>query len=142
MKAALFVLLLILPTAGQELAEAIPAEEAPYYFGETATVVGRASVERMASGEVYLDLSENGQGRGDGAPLSAYVSRWNAWRFADIANLDGKMVAVTGEIGAFRSRLEIFLTSASQIAVVEPPAPPPPAPPQPLWIHIMPALAK
>ena len=134
MKTALFVLALSLPFAPQALAETIPAAEAPYYVGETATVVGRASIQRMASGEIYLDL----QGRGDGAPVSAYVSRWNAGRFADIAGLDGKMVAVTGEIGAFRYRPEIYLTSADQIAVVKPPPPPQAPPPQPLWIHIMP----
>lgn len=137
MKVALFVLALSLPAATQALAETIPAEDAPYYIGETATVVGRASIQRTPSGEIYLDLSQSGQGRGDGAPVSAYVSRWNAGRFAGIAALDGKVVAVTGEIGAFRYRPEIFLANASQIAVVEPPAPPPPAP-QPLWIRIMP----
>ena len=94
----------------------------------------RSSVQTMPSGEVYLDL----QGRGDGAPISAYVSRWNAGGFPGIANLDGKMVAVTGEIGDFRYRPEIFLTNASQIAVVEPP-PPQASPPKPLWLHIMPA---
>ena len=138
MKVAVFSLALMLPLATQALAEAIPAEDAPYYVGETATVVGRASIQRMASGEIYLDLSESGQGRSDGAPVSAYVSRWNAWLFADLASLDGKVVAITGEIGAFRYRPEIFLTNASQIAVVKPPAPPPAPPPQPLWIHIMP----
>jgi hypothetical protein len=136
MKHAVLVLALALPAA-PAFAETIPAEEAPFYFGETATVVGRASIQKMASGEIYLDLSRSGEGRGDGAPVSAYVSRWNAGRFADIAGLDGKMVAVTGEIGAFRYRPEIFLTSADQIAVVHPPAPPK-AVPQPLWIHIMP----
>ena len=67
----------------------------------------------MPSGEIYLDLA----GRGDNAPLSAYVSRWNAARFANIADLDGKMVAITGAIGTFRYKPEIFLTSPSQIAV-------------------------
>ena len=138
MKAVLFGLALILPAAGQALAEVIPAEEAPYYVGVTATVVGRASIQRMASGEIYLDLSESGQGRGDGAPVSAYISRWNAAAFVDMDRLDGKVVAITGEIGAFRYRPEIFLTSADQIAVVQPPAPPPPPPPKPLWIHIIP----
>jgi hypothetical protein len=135
MKAAVLVLVSALPVAA--FAETIPAEEAGAYYGQTATVVGRASIQRMASGEIYLDLSESGQGRGDGAPVSAYVSRWNAGRFPHIADLDGKMVAVTGEISDFRYRPEIFLTSASQIAVVVPPQPPPAAP-QPLWIHIMP----
>src|SRR5690242_11587887 len=107
MKTALFVLALMLPTAGQALAETIPAEAAPYLVGQTATVVGRANIQRMASGEIYLDLSESGRGRGDGAPISAYVSRWNAPRFANIAKLDGKVVAVTGEIGSFRYRPEI-----------------------------------
>jgi hypothetical protein len=136
MRATLFVLALVLPAPA--FAEAIPAKDAPYLVGQTATVIGRVSIQKMPSGEIYLDLSESGEGWSDGAPLSAYVSRWNAWRFADMDSLDGKMVAVTGEIGAFRYRPEIFLTSASQIAVVEPPAPPPPPPPQPLWIHIMP----
>jgi hypothetical protein len=134
MKTALFILALNLPLAPQALAEEIPAEDAPYYFGETVTVVGKASIQTMASGEVYLDLD----GRSDGAPISAYVSRERAWRFADMDKLDGKLVAITGEIGSFRYRPEIFLTSADQIALVEPPAPPPPAPPQPLWIHIPP----
>jgi hypothetical protein len=136
MKAVLLALAFILPTPA--LGEAIPAEDAPYFVGETATVVGRARVQRMGSGEFYLDLSESGQGKGDGAPISAYVSRWNLGRFTDIVDLDGKLVAITGEIGAFRYRPEIFLTSSSQIAVVPPPAPPQPPPPQPLWIHIMP----
>lgn len=135
MKTAMVVLALSLSSVTQALGETIPAEEAPFYYGQTATVVGRASVQTMPSGEVYLDL----QGRGDGAPISAYVSRWNAGRFPGIANLDGKMVAVTGEIGDFRYRPEIFLTNASQIAVVEPPPPPQASLPKPLWLHIMPA---
>ena len=53
---------------------AIWAKDAPDHIGRTATVVGKASVQRTRSGEIYLDL----QGRGDDAPLSAYVSRWNA----------------------------------------------------------------
>ena len=136
MRATLFVLALVLPAPA--FAEAIPAKDAPYLVGQTATVVGRASIQKMPSGEIYLDLSESGEGRSDGAPLSAYVSRWNAWRFADMDSLDGKMVAVTGEIGAFRYRPEIFLTSASQIAVIVPRQEPKPAP-QPLWIHIPPS---
>jgi hypothetical protein len=133
MKAALFVLALALPAATQALAETLPAEEAPFLYGQTATLVGRASIQRMGSGEIYLDLD----GRSDGAPISAYVSRWNAARFPGIGNLDGKVVAVTGEIGSFRYRPEIFLTSADQIAVVVPREELKP-PPRPLWIHIMP----
>jgi hypothetical protein len=82
-------------------------------MGETATVEGRASVQKMTSGEIYLDLD----GRGDGAPLSAYISRWNAAGFADIDELDGKVIAITGAIGSFRYRPEIFLTDPDQIAV-------------------------
>jgi len=133
MKAAVFVLVFALPAVPQAFAETIPAEEAPFHYGQTATVVGRASIQRMPSGEVYLDL----EGRGDGAPVSAYVSRWNAGRFPDPATLDGKILAVTGEIGDFRYRPEIFLTSASQIAVIVPREKPKPRP-QPLWIRIMP----
>ena len=121
---------LALSASGQALAQAIPAQDAPAYFGRSVTVVGQAHVQTMASGEIYLDL----EGTGDGAPISAYVSRWNAGRFWDISRLDGKQVAVRGEIGSFRYRPEIFLTDPGQIAMVEPPAK---ARPEPLWIRIL-----
>ncbi len=77
---------------------------------------GRVRIQRMPSGEIYLDLA----GRGDSAPpfgygVSGYVSRWNAARFPGIADLDGKKVAITGVIGTFRYRPEIFLTDPGQI---------------------------
>jgi hypothetical protein len=85
----------------------------------------------MASGEIYLDL----EGRGDGAPVSAYVSRWNAGLFLDAANLDGKVIAISGDISGYRGRPEIFLTDPGQITVIKPPVARE-TPPQPLWIHI------
>lgn len=115
--------------------ETIPAKDAPDYYGQSVTVVGRASVQRMGSGEIYLDLG----GKGDGAPVTAYVSGWNAGQFFDIGRLDGKMVAVSGDIGSFRYRPEIFVTDPGQIAVVKPPEAPQLAQdtaPRPLWIHI------
>lgn len=67
MKAALFALALILPatSAFAERVPFIPAGDAPYYVGADATVYGLASIQKMRSGEVYLDLD----GRSDGAPL-------------------------------------------------------------------------
>ena len=94
-------------------AETIKPQDAHAHIGETATIMGRASIQEMLSGEVYMDFA----GRGDHAPVSAYVSRWNRNRFPLIANLDGKMVKVTGVIGSFRYRPEIFLTDPAQIAV-------------------------
>lgn len=111
MKSAGLALFLII-AAGPACAGTIRAEEAGNHIGESATVEGRASIQRMASGEIYLDLD----GRGDDSPLSAYVSRWNAARFPYIGDLDGKTVAVSGKIGTFRYRPEIFLTDPSQIA--------------------------
>ena len=131
MKKMLLAAVLLLPLSDAALAETIPAQEAANHWGETATVVGRASVHKMGSGEIYLDL----EGRGDDAPVSAYVSRWNAGPFWDAANLDGKLVAIRGEISFFRGRPEIFLTDPGQIAVVKPPQPRVAAP-QPLWIRI------
>ena len=124
---------LALSASGPALAETIPAQDAPAYFGRSVTVVGQAHVQTMASGEIYLDL----EGKGDGAPISAYVSRRNAGRFWDIGRLDGKQVTVRGEIGSFRYRPEIFLTDPGQIAMVEPPAKAE-ASPEPLWIRIAP----
>lgn len=118
MKKMLLVALLSLPLCGPAFAETIAAQDAPAYFGQTVAVVGRASIQRMPSGEIYLDL----EGKGDGAPISCYVSRWNAGPFQDIARFEGKLVAVSGEIGSFRYRPEIFLTAPSQIALVEPQA--------------------
>jgi hypothetical protein len=112
-----FSALFAIAAAGSACAETIRAGDAISHIGETATVEGRASIERMGSGEIYLDL----EGSGDQAPLSAYISRWNAARFPDIGHLNGKIVAITGEIGMFRYRPEIFLTGPGQIAV-NPPA--------------------
>ncbi|HET7084673.1 MAG TPA: hypothetical protein VFI23_07885 [Rhizomicrobium sp.] len=129
MKKTMLVAALLLSSPA--LAETIPAPDAPAFVGQSATVVGRASIQRMASGEIYLDLD----GRSDGAPISAYVSRWNAARFSGLDALDGKLVAVSGAIGSFRYRPEIFLTDPGQIAPVEPAATAE-TPPQPRWIHI------
>ena len=129
-KTLLAALLPLLP--GPALAETIAAQDAPAFYGRSVTVVGRAHLQTMASGEIYLDL----EGKGDGAPISAYVSRWNAGRFWDIGRFDGKEVAVRGEIGSFRYRPEIFLTDPGQIAMVEPKARPEPLRPQPLWVRI------
>jgi len=132
MKKTLLAALLLLPLPpGPALAQTIAAQDAPAYFGRSVTVVGRARVQTMASGEIYLDL----EGKGDGAPISAYVSRWNAGRFWDIGRLDGKRVAVRGEIGSFRYRPEIFLADPGQIAMIAPPAN---VRPEPLWIRIAP----
>jgi hypothetical protein len=137
MKPAVVIPFIILAAGfapAQASAMAIWAKDAPDHVGQTATVVGKASVQRTSSGEIYLDL----QGQGDGAPVSAYVSRWNASRFADIVRLDGQWVAISGPIGAFRYRPEIFLTSPSQIAVVDAqPEPRTPSRPRPLRIHIL-----
>lgn len=111
MKSTGLAVLLII-AAGPAGAETIRAKDAFAHFGEVVTVEGRAHIQRMGSGEVYLDID----GSGDGAPLSAYVSRWNAARFPGIGDLNGRTVEITGMIGSFRYRPEIFLTDPSQIA--------------------------
>lgn len=133
MKNTLLAALPLLFLSGPALAQAIPARDAPAYYGQPVTVLGHARVQKMASGEIYLDM----EGSGDDAPISAYVPRRRAAAFFDLARLDGKRVAVRGEIGSFRYRPEIFLTDPGQVAVVEPPVITK-APPQPLWIHIPP----
>ena len=114
MKSTGLAVLLII-AAGPASAETIRAEDAFAHFGEVVTVEGRAHIQRMGSGEVYLDID----GRSDGSPLSAYVSRWNAARFPFIGDLDGRIVEITGAIGSFRYRPEIFLTDPGQIAATE-----------------------
>ncbi len=69
------------------------------------------AVDRMPSGEIYLDLDGNDQN----APASGYISRWNAIKFLDVDNLNGKTVDITGTITTFRKRPEIFVSDPSQI---------------------------
>lgn len=95
------------------LADPIASRDAASHMGETATVKGRAFITVMPSGEVYLDLD----GQGDGAPLSAYVSRWNRPRFQNLSNLNGRTVEISGRIGVFRARPEIFLQYPEQLTV-------------------------
>lgn len=99
---------------------ALKADQAEAHIGQTATVEGKVSVNRMPSGETYLDIG----GDGVHAPFSGYVSRWNRSKFQDIDKLDGKNVQITGRISTFREKPEIFLTDPSQIAV-KPDAPAP-----------------
>jgi len=133
MKKTLLAVLLF--PAAPAWCETIPARDAPDYYGQSVTVVGRANIQRMSSGEIYLDLG----GAGDGAPVTAYVSRWNAGQFFDIGRLDGKLVAVSGDIGSFRYRPEIFVTDPGQIAMAKAPVTQqvtPETTPRPRWIHI------
>jgi hypothetical protein len=108
----------------------LPADQAKAHIGEVATVQGRASMSRTAAGEIYLDIG----GSGDGAPVSAYISRQNAGKFLDAAKLDGKDVQITGRISTFRGRPEIFLTDPNQLA-------PQAAAPQPAAPQIAPPTA-
>jgi hypothetical protein len=105
---ALFLTIAAVPAFGNP----IRAKDAADHVGETATVEGQARVYRMPSGEIYLDLD----GRDQDAPMSVYISRWNAVKFPDVGNLDGKIVDITGAITTFRKRPEIFLSDPSQIA--------------------------
>ena len=98
------------------LADPIASRDAAGHMGETATVKGRASITVMPSGEVYLDLD----GQGDSAPLSAYVSRRNRPKFPDLSGLNGRIVEISGRIGVFRARPEIFLEDPGQVAVQQP----------------------
>ena len=93
-------------------ATALPPVEAPFLVGQVATIQGTAKVDRTPAGEIYIDLG----GKGDAAPISAYISRWNAVKFQDVGTLDGKTVQIRGRISTFRGRPEIFLTSPDQIA--------------------------
>src|SRR6266404_6286538 len=64
----------VMVAAAPASAQTIRPQDAIAHIGETATVEGRAHIQKMPSGEIYLDLA----GRGDDAPISGYVSRWNA----------------------------------------------------------------
>jgi hypothetical protein len=92
----------------------LPADQAQAHIGETATVQGRASMDRTRAGETYLDLG----GSGDSAPVSAYISPRNAFKFPDAEKFSGKDVQITGKISTFRGRPEIFVTDPSQITIV------------------------
>jgi hypothetical protein len=65
----------------------------------------------MPSGEVYIDLD----GRGDNAPFTGYISRWNRSKFQNLSSLDGKLVELSGRIGTFRFHPEIFLQDPDQL---------------------------
>jgi hypothetical protein len=111
MKEFEFALLLIF-VAVPAFGDPIRAKDATAHVGETATVEGRAGIYRMPSGEIYLDLDGSDQN----APVSGYISRWNATRFPDVGDLNGKTVDITGTITTFRKRPEIFISDPSQIA--------------------------
>ncbi|HEX4637364.1 MAG TPA: hypothetical protein VH189_14350 [Rhizomicrobium sp.] len=105
--------LLAVLCASPAFAASIPSEDAVRHLGKTATVSGRAALTIMPSGEAYIDLD----GRGEGAPVAGYVSRWNRGRFSDLSAIDGKMIEITGHIEDFRDQPQIFLQDPAQIRV-------------------------
>ena len=109
-----FSMLVALAQAGT-----VSADQAGAHVGETATVEGKASVQRTRDGETYIRVD----GQGPDAPMSAYVSRWNKGKFQDVDRLDGKNVQITGQISTFRGKPEIFLTDPGQISAAPEPAP-------------------
>jgi DNA/RNA endonuclease YhcR with UshA esterase domain len=109
-KTLLFLPALLLSSPA--IADPIASRDAAGHVGETATVKGRVSLDRMPSGEIYVDLD----GQGENAPISGYISRWNRGNFQYLSGLEGKVVTISGRIAIFRDRPEIFLTDPSQIA--------------------------
>ena len=104
---SLALLLAVWPASAKPL----DARDASRHVGETAKVRGRATLTFMPSGEVYIDLDS----RGDNAPLTGYISRWNRSKFQNLSSLDGKLVELSGRIGTFRFHPEIFLQAPDQL---------------------------
>jgi hypothetical protein len=110
----------------------VDAADAARHIGQTVTVTGRAHLTRMLSGEVYIDLN----GRGENAPITGYVSRWNRRNFHNLTALDDKLVEITGQIAVFREQPEIFLRDATQISLAPVPTPPPNRAVRPAWFRV------
>ena len=107
----ILISLALLLAAWPASAEPLAGKDASRHVGETAQIRGRATLTFMPSGEVYIDLD----GRGDNAPLTGYISRWNRSKFQNLSSLDGKLVELSGRIGTFRFQPEIFLQDPVQL---------------------------
>lgn len=92
------------------------AEEAGKHVGETATVVGKAErVNKAAGGNIFISLGD----RGRNAPFTIFISTKDAEKVGDVQQYEGKTIAVTGPITAFKEKPQIAVTAASQITVKE-----------------------
>lgn len=90
--------------------------EAAAHIGETATVVGYvASVRRVASGNVYINLgSDYPRQTFSGAVLGQHDAALDR-----LGYLEGRKVGLHGVIRLYRGRPEILISSVDQISVME-----------------------
>ncbi len=90
------------------------AEEAAKHIGETATVTGKAErVNKASGGNTFIELSSGG------ARFTVFISTKDAAAVGDVEQYKGKELAVSGKIVEFKDKVEIVVTSASQIKVKE-----------------------
>ncbi len=103
-----------LATAG--IADVISPSDAAQHIGETHTVEGVvAQVSISGKGTVFLNFG----GSYPNHVFYGVIFERNTDRFPDMRGLEGRSVALTGEIGIYEGKPQIILSDPSQVAVSE-----------------------
>ncbi len=111
--AALFIAALAISTPAQTPTE-YTALEAGKHIGETAVVTGKAErVSKASGGNIFIDLG----GKHPNAPFTVFIGAKDAEKVGDVQQYEGKMIAVTGKIIAYKDKPEITVSSSSQITI-------------------------
>ena len=103
-----------LATAG--IADVISPSDAAQHIGEMHTVEGVvAQVSISGKGTVFLNFG----GSYPNHVFYGVIFERNTDRFPDMHGLEGRSVALTGEIGIYDGKPQIILSDPSQVAVSE-----------------------
>ncbi len=107
-------LFLSLNSAVPALAGEIAPREAMLHVGEQSTVVGTvAQVSRSRGGTTFINFG----GRYPDHIFYAVIFKKYAGRFPDISSIQGRQVAISGEVQLYKGKPQIILFSPSQLEV-------------------------
>lgn len=115
MKAAILFFAACVLAAGPALAKTIRPADAGKHAGQTATVEGVVSEVHhiAASREIFIALG----GRYPDTVFRAAILGDDTVKFPHADSLNGKTVAVTGEISLYEGRAEIVVHEPGQVKV-------------------------
>lgn len=105
-------LFLSMSPAAPTLAAEIAPREAMMHVGERSTVVGTvAQVSRSRGGTTFINFG----GRYPNHIFYAVILKKYADRFPDISSIQGRQVAISGEVQLYKGKPQIILFSTSQL---------------------------
>jgi len=114
MKPLLLILSLLVTGIAFAADPVIDAKDVKNYIGKTVEVRGKCVEVVDRRGNVYLNID----GRYPKQPLCGYISERNVYsvdRDVTLQGLEGKRVAITGEVYLYKGKAQIAIVDSKQV---------------------------